>query len=336
MSDLQQLLFGIVLVAGVTLFIALITAPFEAMTWWSRWTVNPEGDADKEGQYARGPADGQPAVPGKKAVVFYVTGIGTITGERHPQLEQHFLDELKQELPYATIIDDFFPYSPAGIPLTGQRIFARFWRFSGRHRAFVTQNLIRLRNMFQVLVAADGRYGPIYSAGTYRIMREKLLFNGHALKSRQPVIMLGYSGGAEISLGASPFLHGEFQSRLTLLSLGGVLSSHPGIASLDRIVHVQGSRDRVAKIGGLFFIHRWRIFGKSHWNEAHKHGLISTIPIDGMAHNGPGGYLDPDTHTVEGGPSNLQQTIAHIKTVIDEEIEASQTGPGRQPDDSAS
>ncbi|MCP4314707.1 MAG: hypothetical protein GY789_01370 [Hyphomicrobiales bacterium] len=327
MSDLQQLLFGIVLVAGVTLFVALVTAPFEAMTWWSRWTTDPPEDADDKGGSSRHLHNEKPTAAEKKAVVFFVTGIGTITGERHPQLEQYFLEELKKRLPYATIIDDFFPYSPAGIPLTGQRTFARFWRYSGRHRAFVTQNLIRLRNMFQVLVAADGRYGPIYSAGSFRIMREKLMQNGHAPQSRQPVILLGYSGGAEISLGAAPFLHGEFRSRLTLLSLGGVLSSHPGIESLDRIVHIQGSVDKVAKLGGFFFIHRWPIFGKSHWNQARKRGMISTIRLKGIAHNGPGGYLDAENSQEGTGRSNLDQTLTAILDVVDQEIEAVNTGP---------
>ena len=325
MSDLQQFFFGVVLVMGVTLFVALVTAPFEAMTWWSRWTSNPVDDTGTEDTVGDEAPGHTPTPEDKKAVVFFVTGIGTITGERHPQLEDHFLHQLKQRLPYATVIDDFFPYSPAGIPLTGQRIFARFWRYSGRHRAFVTQNLIRLRNMFQVLVAADGRYGPIYSAGTFRIMRDKLLENGHDPNSAQPVILLGYSGGAEISLGAAPFLHGELASRLTLLSLGGVLSSHPGIESLDRIVHIQGSQDRVAKLGGFFFIHRWRIFSKSHWNQARKHGMISYIRLRGMAHNGPGSYLDPEARMGGSSRSNLDRTLTSIVGVVDQEIKAAQS-----------
>ena len=324
MSDLQQFFFGVVLVAGATLLIALVTAPFEAMTWWSRWSSDPADEAGGETARDEDATDPTPAPTDKKAVVFFVTGIGTITGERHPQLEERFLEQLKQRLPYATVIDDFFPYSPAGIPLTGQRIFARFWRFSGRHRAFVTQNLIRLRNMFQVLVAADGRYGPIYSAGSFRIMREKLLENGHAQRSKQPVILLGYSGGAEISLGAAPFLHAEFSSRVTLLSLGGVLSSHPGIDSVDRIVHIQGSQDRVAKLGGFFFIHRWRIFGKSHWNRALKHGIISYIRLRGIAHNGPGGYLDPEARQGGSSKSNLERTLTSIVGVVDQEIRTAQ------------
>ncbi|MEM9106534.1 MAG: hypothetical protein AAGC96_12855 [Pseudomonadota bacterium] len=310
------------LVAGVMLFVALFTAPFEAMTWWSRWTTDPGGENDDPSRELNPPPD--PSQQEKQAVVLFVTGIGTITGDRHPRLEQAFLEQLKQKLPYVSVIDDFFPYSPAGIPLTGQRVFSRFWRFSGRRKGLITQNLIRLRNMFQVLVAADGRYGPIYSAGSYRIMRDKLLRVGHSARSHSPVIMLGYSGGAEISLGAAPFLDAEFTSRLTLLSLGGVLSSHPGIRSLDRIVHIEGSNDRVTRLGGYLFVHRWRIFGASHWNRARKRGMITVVRLLGMGHNGPGGYLDPDHHQNDSR-SNVERTIASIAGVVDQEIAAAKT-----------
>jgi hypothetical protein len=319
-TDLQQLFFGGLLVIAATLFISLITAPFEAMTWWSRWTTEPDGEADENRTSTEAEVSTDRLDATSKAVIFYVTGIGTMAGDFHPELEKHFLEELKRLLPDVTVIDNFFPYSPAGIPLNGQRIFARFWRFLGRHRAFVTKTMIRLRNMFQVLVAADGRYGPIYSAGTYRTMREKLTSKGYTASSNQPIILLGYSGGAEISLGAAPFLQSAFHSRLTLLSLGGVLSSHAGLAALDRLVHIQGSADRVAKIGGIFFIHRWRLFGSSYWNLARKQGKFTKIGMPGISHNGPGGYLDAATVTRGADANNLQRTLAVIRSVVDAEI----------------
>lgn len=322
MSELQQLLSGFILVLGVTLFVALVTAPFEAMSWWSHWTATPLEISNGSDSDPTLPKTDDPNTTRSKATVFYVTGIGTMAGDFHPDLEKHFLDELKRSMPYVTVIDNFFPYSPAGIPLTGQRIFARFWRYSGRHRALVTKTLIRLRNMFQVLVAADGRYGPIYSAGTFRTMKRKLLTNGHSEQATQPIILLGYSGGAEISLGAGPFLRSVFAGRLTLLSLGGVVSSHAGISAFDRIVHIEGSRDRVTRIGGLFFVHRWPLFNKSHWNKARKDGRITTIPLPGMLHNGPGGYLDDAVD--DQGKSNLARTMMIMKETIDQEIQASQ------------
>ncbi len=324
MTDLQQLFFGVALVIGATLFISLITAPFEAMTWWSRWTTDPDDEpidaqARIDSGRAADPADGD-SVLHSKAVLFYVTGIGTMAGDYHPALEKNFLDALKRALPDVTVIDNFFPYSPAGIPLNGQRIFARFWRFLGRHRALVTKTLIRLRNMFQVLVAADGRYGPIYSAGTYRTMHEKLLSRGYTADSIQPIILLGYSGGAEISLGAAPFLQSAYHGRLTLLSLGGVLSSHAGLAALDRLVHIEGTADRVSRISGIFFVHRWRLFGSSYWNLSRKQGKFTKIAMPGIAHNGPGGYLDDDMVTKGASASNLQRTLAVIRSVVDAEI----------------
>ncbi len=320
MTDLQQLFFGVILVLGATLFISLITAPFEAMTWWSRWTTDPsEGSEEAENGLQDEPADAATPLAGK-AVLFYVTGIGTMAGDVHPDMEREFLEELKRTLPDVTVIDNFFPYSPAGIPLNGQRIFARFWRFLGRHRALVTKTLIRLRNLFQVLVAADGRYGPIYSAGTYETMHDKLVSRGYTEAAHKPIILLGYSGGAEISLGAAPFLQSAFHSRLTLISLGGVLSSHAGLAALDRLVHIEGSVDKVARIGGIFFVHRWRLFGSSYWNLARKQGKFQKIAMPGISHNGPGGYLDGESLSGGHQRSNLQRTLAVIKTVVDAEV----------------
>ncbi|GKX32497.1 MAG: hypothetical protein MnENMB40S_01150 [Rhizobiaceae bacterium MnEN-MB40S] len=327
MSDLQELLTGILLVAGATLFVALFTAPFEAMTWWSRWTTTDDGDLENIDGLPIDRLSEDPAAINEaddRAVVVYVTGIGTITGDSHPPLEANFLDELKKAIPYATVIQDFFPYSPMGIPLTGQRIFGWFWRYLGGHSANVAKNLIRLRNMFQVLVAADGRYGPIYSAGTYQVIRKKLYQSGQTPGSHRPVILLGYSGGAEVSVGAAPFLRTAFKARLSLFSLGGVLSSHSGLSALDDIVHIQGTADRVARIGAVGFIHRWRIFAKSYWNEARREGRITRITFPGVGHNGPNGYLDDDSRPAEGQPSNMRMTVDAIKQMVDNEIAESE------------
>ena len=319
MTDLVQLFWGVFLVLAATLFIALVTAPFEAMSWWSRWTTESEPLPADVPSVEIDAAEQTPDLKGD-AVIFYVTGIGTMAGDFHPALEKNFLEQLKKSLPNVVVIDDFFPYSPAGIPLNGQRIFSRFWQFLGRHRAFVTKNLIRLRNMFQVLVAADGRYGPIYSAGSYQTMDEILHSIGYSQTSEQPIILLGYSGGAEISLGAAPFLQSAYHSRLTLLSLGGVLSSHAGLAALDRLVHIEGSADKVAKLGGVFFIHRWRLFGSSYWNLARRQGKFTQISMPGISHNGPGGYLDDEAVSGGAQTSNLQRTLAVIRSVVEADI----------------
>jgi len=321
MSDLEQLFFGIMLVMGATLFIALFTAPFEAMAWWSRWSTEPDGD-EREREHTGAQSDPLPrgVDTHSKAVVFYVTGIGTMAGDVHPAMEKNFLEALKKTLPDVTVIDNFFPYSPAGIPLNGQRIFARFWRFLGRHRALVTKTLIRLRNLFQVLVAADGRYGPIYSAGTYQTMRDSLIASGYSVAAHKPIVLLGYNGGAEICLGAAPFLQSAFHSRLTLISLGGVLSSHAGLGALDRLVHIEGSEDRVSRIGGVFFVHRWRLFGSSYWNLARKQGKFTRVRMPGMGHNGPGGYLDASAFGGDNKLSNLQRTLIVIRSIVDAEV----------------
>ena len=323
MSDLHELLVGIVMVTGATIFVALCTAPFEAMTWWSRRPLadDAEGSSGTEGQIAAMPIGQGLAVPSEsKAIIFYVTGIGTMSGETHPAMEADFLDEMKKEIPYAAVIGDFFPYAPSGIPLNGQRIFARFWRFLGVHNDSVAKNLIRLRNMFQVIVAADGRYGPIYSAGTFQVMRRKLRQEGLFPAVHIPIILLGYSGGAEISVGAAPFLRSVHAGRLSLFSLGGVMTSHAGLEALDMIVHIEGTKDRVVKFGGIISIQRWRVFFKSYWNEARRQGRITRIGMPGIGHNGPNGYLDAAAKDDASGLSNRKRTLDALRKMVDDEI----------------
>jgi hypothetical protein len=311
------------MVIGATVFVALFTAPFEAMTWWSRRPLadDAEAAADNEAnESTTATAPDRDDLPTKKAVIFYVTGIGTMSGESHPVMEAEFLDEMKKAIPQATVIKDFFPYAPSGIPLNGQRIFARFWRFLGGHNDGVAKNLIRLRNMFQVIVAADGRYGPIYSAGTFQVMRRKLRQEGLFPAPNIPIILLGYSGGAEVSVGAAPFLRSVHAGRLSLFSLGGVLTSHAGLDALDMIVHIEGTKDRVVKFGGIVAFQRWRVFFRSYWNEARRQGRIMRVTLTGIGHNGPNGYLDGSAKDAGTGLSNRERTLDALIKMVEDEI----------------
>ena len=76
-------------------------------------------------------------------------------------------------LPGAVIVRDVFPYSAAGVGLTGTRVFSRFWQLLDRMRLrgdALLSSLINVRNIFQVAVAADPRYGPIFAYGVARVI----------------------------------------------------------------------------------------------------------------------------------------------------------------------
>ena len=96
----------------------------------------------------------------------------------------------------------------AGQLLTGQRVFTWLWRRVLDWRLNGTRllpALLNVRNLFQVLVSADHRYGPLYSFGIARVARERLEAHGYRPGSRTPVVLLGSSGGGQISVGAATY-----------------------------------------------------------------------------------------------------------------------------------
>ena len=91
--------------------------------------------------------------------------------------------------------------------------------------------LIDWRNLTQVLVSMDPRYGPIYNAGGARSLYAALVNHGYVAASGAPVVLIGYSGGAQVCLGAATYLKPALDAPLTVVSLGGAVGSDRGLES---------------------------------------------------------------------------------------------------------
>ena len=98
------------------------------------------------------------------------------------------------------------------------------------------------------------------------------------------------------------------------------MTSHAGLDALDMIVHIEGTKDRVVKFGGIVSIQRWRVFFRSYWNEARRQGRIVSVILPGIGHNGPNGYLDGTARDIETGISNRQRTLDALRAMVDDEI----------------
>ena len=61
--------------------------------------------------------------------------------------------------------------------------------------------LINVRNIMQVAVSADPRYGPIYSLGVAKEIARSLARHGYQLGSQKPIFLIGFSGGGQVSVG---------------------------------------------------------------------------------------------------------------------------------------
>ncbi len=197
-------LFLVVLVA---LLVWAAVSPFEALGWWAGWF----GDRV---YYEPLPPEGmvRTTKPNPDAFVVFMSGVGRVSGQTLSRREQGFLQELAETLPNTVVIDDIFPYSVNSLPLTGQPFFASLWRWalrrklSGHRLEGFAGMLINARNIFQVTMSADKRYGPIYNQAMAHVIIHGLTRYGYHPEDPRPVFLMGYSGAAQITMGAATYL----------------------------------------------------------------------------------------------------------------------------------
>jgi hypothetical protein len=274
------------------LFIVLIWAlfsPFESLGWWAGWSDKgaPQSPAAVEPSQVERPQVDQ--------FVVYLGGIGSISGDFLYPEEIAFLDEVQQRVPSVAIVRDVFPYAMNNRGLTGQGFFAWLWRLCkkmGFQGKYLLKGLVIMRNLFQVAVSADRRYGPIYNYGAAEVIRKGLLRQGYRIGSGTPVSLIGYSGGGQIAVGAAAYLQPALAAPLQIISLGGVMSDDPGITKIKHLFHLYGTKDPVQAIGAFAYAGRWPLLPYSPWNQAKVEGKITLATVGPVGHLDPGGYFE--------------------------------------------
>lgn len=303
---------GIVLLA---LLLLALLSPFEALGWWSGWSRRrltpdagswPEVTPDMLEQAA-------------DHYLVYLTAIGGISSETISRRERGFLELLQERLPNSTLIDDVYPYSVSNNPLNGERQFAWLWQrihnSRMRGKGGLTAVLIFVRNLFQVAVSADRRYGPIYNLGVAREIARSLVRHGYPPGSGIPIVLMGWSGGGQITVGVSRYLNLAFDAPIRIVSIGGVTTDDPGIAYVDHLYHLNGSRDKFPRIGDILYPGRWSFVRHSAWNQAKADGRITVIDPGPMVHTGRGDYFDYKA-TLDDGTTFVTQTADITARVI--------------------
>ena len=298
----------------VVLVLLAAVAPLESMGWYAGW-FGVEDDQAPE------PSDiqNQPVVnAGATHFIVFLTGIAGISRELNMPEEVRLLNMLHAELPTAEIVDDIYPYSVTNRALTGQRVFAWLWRIVIRRKeeGKPLGMLVNLRNMFQVLVSADGRYGPMYNRGSAQLVVDGLLRHGYDPARPVPVTLIGYSGGGQIALGAATYVTAYLKRKVRLISLGGVFCSDPGLDHVEKMVHIRGSQDTVQRLGQRMFPRRWPIIKHSSFQRAVAEGRLTFVAMGDMKHNGPGGYLDEESR-LPSGETFMEKTVATIAGLIE-------------------
>jgi hypothetical protein len=308
-----QVMLGDILGLGFILLLAFLLmgalSPIEALGWWAGWfEANPETPVVTQTQ------------PYDYAIVF-LTGIHSVSDETYARREIQFLDMLKERLPQALVLE-VFPYAATNQALTGQRFFAWFWRIALRLKQGhlpLAGVIINLRNIWQVAVSADKRYGPIYNQATAEAIAKDLQEHGYALGNNIPVYLIGYSGGGQIAVGAAQYLKPLLRAPISVISLGGIVCADPGLLRLENFYHLSGHKDWLQNLGALLFPGRWPILGYSPWFKAKQRGRIHIIPMGPVDHTGKGGYLDSKSKLPDGR-SFLEQTVEVVVGIVQKEV----------------
>src|SRR5690625_2838706 len=218
------------------LLTAMFMAPLETLGWWAGWygdegetRPQPEGPAPYR-HFGAGPGDGP------RHFIVFLDGIAKVGDITYDEV-QALLDELARRLPGSVVLGDIMPYSVLSQGLLRGRPLARFWRLAFRlkqeGRIPLINFMINIRNLFQVLVAADARYGPLFGQGEAAAILNSLSRHGYDTSSLTPVTLVGYSGGSQIALTAAPYLRSSVRGPLDLISLGGVMADEPGFSAVD-------------------------------------------------------------------------------------------------------
>jgi pimeloyl-ACP methyl ester carboxylesterase len=304
------------LLIGVLVFIllALTIAPLDALGWWSSKGAD---EAAQTVQEILVEDDGDDTPEPFEHYIVYLSGIGAIDGHSIPEEELPLVDALKA-LPDTCVVSDVFPYSVTNKGLTGQRTLSWLWRRIEQARLkkpeALAGMLVNGRNAMQLFVSSDRRYGPAYNLGTAREVVQALRRQGYQLDGGKPVTLIGWSGGAQISIGAAWYL-GMGKIPLRVVSIGGMMSDDPGLARVDHLWHLRGSKDVFEKLGGVMFAGRWPRAAFSPWSDALKDERIDIVELGPMHHNGKEHYFDTLTAAPDGR-TYLQVTIDAVIAVL--------------------
>jgi predicted Abi (CAAX) family protease len=309
--------------AFIALLVAAFMAPFETLGWWAGWY----GDRIDTSEDTR-PSKQEAGSAKVARYIVYLDGIAQSSGKYTPDIET-FLDALSPELPEnVRLVRGVMAYSVLNKPLDDDPILSRFWKVvdarRGKNINSLLGMLINLRNVTIVAVSADPRYGAMYNFGIADVIYRSLIASGYRKKSGVPVTLIGYSGGGQMACGAASFLKRALDAPVDVISLGGVISGNDPILELEHLYHLVGEKDFVERIGPVMFSSRWPIAVLSNWNRAKRMGALTWVSLGPVAHQIPGGMLDPDA-VLPDGRTNLRQTLDYINSIVTDRFVAKTT-----------
>jgi hypothetical protein len=298
---------GFLLWAGVfgpVLLAEGLLARYEVLTYGAGWRA-PTTELPEDVPPARGAAPGRPPA----AYLVCLDGIGKRRA-RDTRDGGRLVEALLAGAPELRVLGQVQPYSPLAAPLADRPVWARLRRHAGL--------LLFLHNVVQTFVAADHRYRPLYNRAIGAQIAVRLRLAGYRPGNGIPVVLLGYSGGAQVATGAVGELHTRLRAPLVLITLGGFHNGTGDLTHARHLYRLTSASDRIERVGTWIFPQRWRLFRRSAWNRARRAGKITEHRLDPATHVGPRSYISPTT-LLPDGRSHLDRTadtvIALIRTL---------------------
>jgi hypothetical protein len=293
----------LLLLAGIgpVLLAEALLARYELLAYAAGWrtptTALPAGMP-----YARGADPDRPP----DAYLVYLDGIGK-RRFRDTRDGGRLVRALIDGAPELRVLGQVLPYSPLADPLTDRRV----WNWLRRHIGL----LLFLHNVMQIFIAADHRYRPLYNRAVGSQIAAQLRLAGYRPDSGIPVILLGYSGGAQLATGAVDELWSRLRAPLWLITLGGFHNGANDIGHAEHLDRLTSGADRIERVGGWIFPQRWPLLRGSGWNRAGRDGKTAVHRLDPATHVGPRSYISPDARLPDGR-SHLDRTAETVIAVI--------------------
>lgn len=321
---MSQFFGSIWFLLGLFFFLVVVVAilsPFESLGYWAGWSSSALQRMQVKRQELGENIESHEGMSKEAAPDYFLVflrGIGTANADLGKR-NQNFINLLEENLPGATVVGNIFPFSAGNNPLTGERAFAKIYQWllkiRIKSRNPVYSMLFVIRNLFQVAVSGDPRYGPIYNLSMAREIGFSLFHQGYPYESGIPIWVIGWSGAGQIAVGAARYLFRLFQAPVYVISIGGVVLDDPGINDIAHLYHLESSQDHYPRIGDYLSPGRWKIFKYSAWNKAREEGRITIIDPGPMKHTGKDDYFDGRAK-LPNGQTHAERTARVIAGIV--------------------
>ncbi|AFZ30104.1 hypothetical protein Glo7428_1543 [Gloeocapsa sp. PCC 7428] len=305
--------FKLLSLAVVIFLIWGTLAPLETLLWWlsqDEESVNPDSSQPD----ATSDDDSSSTEASVNCYVVFLPGVGSYDADNLTEEESNFVDRVIESHPQCVSVRDVFPYSAANEGLVGERILAPVWNVI-RQSDGLAYTVINIRNIWRMALSADPRYGTVYNRGIASAIIDRMNAASPIPPANQRInaIVMSTSGGAQVALGAVPYLEDWLNAQVFAISIGGVFAGRDGFAQANGVYHLYGTEDWIDDIGWIIFPSRWRwVFG-SPFNRARRQGRYQAIETGPHEHDGDRGYFGEAT--VDDGTKYIDLTLEKLNAL---------------------